>query len=346
MSGAIIGILLAISSGLLSLVGLISIFISMNSQHNVQRSREILWSIFTLPYRKNLFLEKGTIGREVFRKFILYEQIIGEKNLFLHRIINFAKIAIVFCGLIWTTIVYYLFRQSSSAIEQGILILCITLADLFVFYFTAKILGLLTSTSKVGRLPTVNELLDADILGANTITLASVSSQLRVINSEIFIGFPVPFNNLRVNISIQENAFSSKMPNGKDFSFNLENRIKDFKKLSDEDFKLLDDDYCYYTICNLKALENSTQQNSIFATVELISKQGYVSTEFFFEGLNNVNNTNFIIYPFAFDERFINRKSELDPFSRYIKRDREFNFTNETEWFNVGKSFFEFFDKE
>ena len=347
MSGEIIGMLLSISSSLLSLVGLISIFISMNSQHNVQRSREILWSLFTLPYKKNLLLEKGTIGQEVFRTFILYEQIINEKNTFLGRIIRFAQITLISCGLIWTTIVSYLLKQSFLSVEQGILLFCVILADSFVLYFIIKIFGVLTSTSKVGRLPTVNELLDADILGSNSITLASVSSHLKVVNSEIYIGFPVPFNNLRVHISIQDAAVSTEIPIGKNYNFNVENGIKDFMKLSDREFKLLDDDYCYYRIYDLRDLKKGAQGNSIFATVELISKQGYVSTEYFFEGLLNVNNTNFIIYPYSFNERFINRKSELDPFSQYIKRGNEFQSINdENEWFNIGKSFLEFFDKE
>ncbi|MCO5384468.1 hypothetical protein [Desulfosporosinus sp.] len=347
MSGETIGMLLAITSGMLSLVGLISIFISMNSQHNVQRSREILWSIFTLPYKKNLFLEKGAIGQEVFRTFLLYEQIINEKNTFLRRIISFAQITLTFCGLIWTTIVGYLLKQSFSSVERSILLFCVILADIFVLYFIIKIFGLLTSTSKVGRLPTVNELLDADILtaGSNVITLASVSSQLKIVNSEVYIGFPIPFKNLMVHISIQDTVESSESPVGKNYNFDLVNGIKDFKKLDYREFKLLDDDYCYYPIYDLSAFEKGVAQNSIFAKVELLSKQGYVSTEFYFDGLLTVNNANFVIYPYSFIERFINRKSELDPFSRYIKRSGK-SIDNETEWFNTGKSFLALFDEE
>lgn len=66
MSGETIGLLLAINSGILSVVGLITIFISMNSQHSVQRSREILWDIFTLPYKKTFFSKKGQLAKKSF----------------------------------------------------------------------------------------------------------------------------------------------------------------------------------------------------------------------------------------------------------------------------------------
>lgn len=341
--------LLAITSSLLSLVGLISIFISMNSQHNVQRSREILWSIFTLPYQHNLFLKKGVIGQEVFRTFILYEQIINEKNTFLQRIIGFAQITLIFCGLIWTTIVYTLLPNTLLLFERGILLFCVILADSFVLYFIIKILGVLKSTSKVGRLPTVNQLLDANTLkvGLNVITLAAVSSHLKIIDSEIYLGFPIPFKNLMVHISIQDTVNSAESTMDKSYNLDLVNKIRDFRQLDYRKFKLLDDDYCYYPIYDLSALIKGVQNNSIFAKVDFVSKQGYVSSEFYFEGLLSSNNNKFVIYPYSFKEHFINRKSELDPFSLYIKRSNKFNsINNETEWFNTGKSFLALFEKE
>ncbi len=206
MSGETIGLLLAINAGVLSLVGLISIFISMNSAHNVQRSREILWSIFTLPFKKNLFLDKGAIGQEVFRKYILYEQIINEKNRFLINIITFSQIVLAFTTLIWTTIVLNLLRSRNLApFDRGALLFGLFLAICFLLFFMLKILGDLKDISKVGQLPTVEELLDANLLtiDSNVITLAAVSSRLKIVNSDIYIGFPILFKNLMVEMSMQ-----------------------------------------------------------------------------------------------------------------------------------------------
>ena len=99
-----------------------SIFISMNSQHNVQRSREILWSLAALPYKKDLFLEKGAIGKEVFRKYILYEQIINEKQDFSKIIIGFAQIALVFCVLVWIILALDLLVLVAPLLEKVLLV--------------------------------------------------------------------------------------------------------------------------------------------------------------------------------------------------------------------------------
>jgi len=318
----------------------------MNSQHNVQRSREILWSIFTLPYKKDLFLEKGAIGQEVFRKYILYEQIINEKNSFLINVITFSQMALVFSGLIWTTIVLNLLSLNLSSFNRGVLLFALFLAICFLLYFTLIILGNLKSIRNVGELPTVEELLDANSLtiNSNAITLAAVSSRLKIVHSDVYLGFPIPFKNLMVELSVRnpsEMESGSTIVNG---GLNLADRFKQFKKLDPQEFKLLDDDYCYYAISKLQTV--GEQQNGSFTSVEFISKQGFVSVEFYYEGLINSNDTKQIVYPYSFVERFINRKSELDPLSRYMKRNHVSSSSSETEWVNTGKSFFALFDKE
>lgn len=346
MSGETIGLLLAINTGIMSLVGLTSIFISMNSQHNVQRSREILWSIFTLPYKKDLFLEKGAIGQEVFQKYILYEQIINEKNGFLVTVITFSQIVLAFSGLIWTTIVLNLLRMNLSPFDRGVLLFGLFLAICFLLYFILRILGNLKSISKVGQLPTVDELLDTNLLtiNSNVITLAAVSSRLKIVNSDVYLGFPILFKNLMVEMSVRnpnETESSSTLAKG---NLNLADRIKEFKKLDPLEFKLLDDGYCYYEIPKLQTL--GKQRHGFFATVEFISKQGFVTAEFYCDGLLNSNDIKLIVYPYSFVERFINRESELDPLSRYMKRNRVNPSSSETEWFNTGESFLSLFDKE
>ncbi|HEY5586822.1 MAG TPA: hypothetical protein VIK78_20325 [Ruminiclostridium sp.] len=346
MTGETIGLLLVINSGILSLVGLISIFISMNSAHNVQRSREILWSIFTLPYKKNLLLDKGSIGQEVFQKYILYEQIINEKNKFLISIITFSQIVLAFSILIWTTIVLNLLVNNYSPVDIAALLFGLFLAIGFILYFMLKILGDLKSISKVGQLPTVDQLLDANLLtiNSNVITLAAVSSRLKLINSDIYLGFPILFKNLMVQISVRNPKETEAISTLVDRSSDLAERLKSFKKLDPQEFKLLDDDYCYYAISKLQTV--GEKQNSFFATVEFISKQGFVASEFYCEGFIKSNDTKLIIYPYSFVERFINRKSELDPLSKYMIRNRVSPSNFETEWFNIGKSFLTFFEKE
>lgn len=345
MSGETIGLLLAINSGILSVVGLITIFISMNSQHSVQYSREILWGIFTLPYKKNLFLDKQAIGQEVFRKFILYEQIIKDKNAFLIKIITFSQMVLTFSMIIWTTIVLNLLIRNPSLADKIILLLGLSLALCFIFYFIVKILGDLKNVSKVGQLPTVEELLDADFLAnnLNVITLAAVSSRLKILDSNIYLGFPIPFKNLRVKITLQqpqenEDDDTTNLNSGQTLTAQLDS----FRKLDLKDFKLLDDDYCYYLMSDLHSL--GVNGNSFLATIDLLSRQGLVAAEFYCESLTN--NHHKLMFPYSFVERFINRQSDLDPFSRYRKNLENGGPDRPAERVNLGQSLIELMENE
>ncbi|WP_088188494.1 hypothetical protein [Desulfosporosinus sp. FKA] len=347
MSDETIGLLLAINSGILSVVGLITIFISMNSQHSVQYSREILWGIFTLPYKKNLFLDKQAIGQEVFRKFILYEQIIKDKNAFLIKIITFSQMVLTFSIIIWTTIVLNLLIRNPSLADKIILLLGLSLALCFIFYFILKILGDLKSVSKVGKLPTVEELLNADFLAnnLNVITLAAVSARLKILDSNIYLGFPIPFKNLRVKITLQqpqENENHDTANSNSNHSQTLTTQLNSFRKLDLNDFKLLDDDYCYYLMSDLHAL--GVSGNSFLVTVDLLSRQGLVAAEFYCESLTN--NHHKLIFPYSFVERFINRQSDLDPFSRYQKNLEKTGPDRPAEKTNLGRSLIELMDDD
>lgn len=346
MSDETIGLLLTISSGILSIVSFITIFISMNSQHNVQRSREILWNISSLPYRKDLFYENGAIGKEVFQKFILYEQIINDKNTFLKKIITFAQMSLTFTALNWTLITFNLLMRNNSSTDKKILFFSLCVAMSFLLYFVLKILGGIKNVCKVGQLPTVEELLDINSSNTNSnmITLAAISSRLKIINNHIYLGFPVPFKNVMVNFSLRNNYKNESDLSIINENLTLEDRIKHFKKLDSQDFKLLDEDYCYYEIYSLQTMDE--QPNDFFALVELISKQGLVSVEYYYDNLRNSNKIKSIVYPYSFSESFINRKSELDPFSNYIRRNPSDVRSSEAEWFNIGKSFMTLFDNE
>lgn len=319
MSGGILSILLSFTSGILSLVGLMSIFISMNSQHNVQRSREILWSLASLPYQKGLFLEKGDIGKEVFRKYILYEQILNEKHDFSRIIIGFAQIALGFCVLVWTTLAFEHLALDRTLLEKGFLISGLLVTVLFVTYFVFKILGDLKSTSKVGKLPTVPEIIDADQvnLGLSVITLAAISSCLRIVDSRIHLGFPLPFKNIRMNLSIL-NSEEEWVPPTIGDRVSLEQKMKEFKKLEPNTFELLDDDYCWYPVHTIQ--DARERRNGVLATVEIVSQQGFVTAEFYIEDLTGDSDSSLKVFPYSFSERFINRVSELDPFSKYRER--------------------------
>ncbi|HVJ49915.1 hypothetical protein [Desulfitobacterium sp.] len=322
MSGGTLSILLSFTAGILSLVGLMSIFISMNSQHNVQRSREILWSLAALPYQKDVFLEKGEIGKAVFRKYILYEQILNEKHDFSQIIIGFAQAALGFCILVWTTLIFDRLALNRSSLEKTYLASGLVITVLFVLYFIFKILRDLRSTSKVGRLPTVPEIIDADRgnIGLSIITLAAISSCLRIVDSQVYLGFPLPFKNIRVNL-VTLNSKEERIAPVLGNRLKLAERMEKFQKLEPEEFKLLDDDYCWYPVYTFH--HEGERGNGVLVTVEMMSLQGFVTAEFYVEDIPGDSDSSLSVFPYSFAERFINRVSALDPFSIYRERTPE-----------------------
>lgn len=319
MAGGTLSILLSFTAGILSLVGLMSIFISMNSQHNVQRSREILWSLAALPYQKDLFLEKGEIGKVVFRKYILYEQILNEKHDFSQIIIGFAQAALWFCVLVWASLVFNLLTLGRSFMEKAYLTSGLVITVSFVLYFILKILRDLRSTSKVGRLPTVQEIIDADRvnIGLSIITLAAISSCLRVVESQVYLGFPIPFKNLRINL-VTLNSKEERIDPVLGNRLKVMERMEKFQKLEPERFKLMDDDYCWYPVHIFQ--HEGERGDGVLVTVEMMSRQGFVTAEFYVEDLTGSSDSSLSFFPYSFAERFINRVSALDPFSIYRGR--------------------------
>jgi hypothetical protein len=292
----------------------------MNSQHNVQRSREILWSLASLPYEKGIFSEKGAIGKEVFRKFLLYEQILNEKHDFSNITIRFAQVSLGFCVLVWTTMTFDHMYSDRPYNEIVYLICGLVLSVFLALYFIFKIFGNLKSTSKVGRLPTVPEIIDADRAnqGVSIVTLAAISSCLRLVDSKVYLGFPLPFKNLRVNL-VFLNSKEQAHPVTFGSRENMKECLETYKKLELNEFVILDDDYCWYPI---QTLQNKGQrQKGVLVTLEIMSQQGLVKAEFYIEEFSEEKETSLNIFPYSFEERFINRVSALDPFSIY----REFN---------------------
>ena len=91
--GIILTILFGLSSGILALVGLVSIFISINNQHKIQKARELIWEIMVLPSEKN---NTNHIGKKLFNKLWMYKDLTSDKHDFNKIIIKPALLQVFF----------------------------------------------------------------------------------------------------------------------------------------------------------------------------------------------------------------------------------------------------------
>lgn len=95
------GLLFGVTGGILSLIGLIAIFVSINSQHKIEKCREIMWEFheildsiedkFEIPHNKTF---------ELYRKLLSYKRVYTPE-IFVSKVIIAARFSIVCVLLMW-----------------------------------------------------------------------------------------------------------------------------------------------------------------------------------------------------------------------------------------------------
>jgi hypothetical protein len=212
-----------LTSGILTLVGLIAIFVSLNSQHTIERGREILWEV-----QKELlkFKKKGKIDfDDIDNDIDFYEEIINNRGFnFTESIITFAKISLFVVGIIWTLL--YIngdFSYASNFIHYTLI------SSIFVTVLFYVALALLSDIPLVSTLPRINSIIDVkkDSKYVDTLLLAGASIQVKISFSNstpnISVKFKREFKNIEVDIVCEELSVNVKndFTNG-DFVFKIE----------------------------------------------------------------------------------------------------------------------------
>ncbi|MDM5314919.1 hypothetical protein QUF49_02870 [Fictibacillus sp. b24] len=161
----ILGYILGISAGVLSLIGLLSIFISLNTQQIIQKIRELLWEMQKLG-RYFYFSENvgdfQKLAREFYDLYCSYK-LIYRKDRFIYRVIKVINSTIFFVSFLWgiSGIILLLSEEINTVsffwINTSILTICILLIN---FY---KLLNKLSQIDQVTDLPNVDRLIKESI---------------------------------------------------------------------------------------------------------------------------------------------------------------------------------------
>lgn len=203
--GDILTIIFGLTAAVLTLVGLMSIFISLNTQHSIQRCREILWDLSSYPYGDIPFSPSNkiqSVGKELFQKVYIYEQALSldkHKDSISRRMINFCTFTIGITIMIFILTSGLFARNNSIKMLRVWFVVFSTIIIILLMVNLILFLRDLKNTSKAGKLPPVNELLDGDNLeyGMNIPHLAAISSKIYIEHDELLIGLPLPFENLQ-----------------------------------------------------------------------------------------------------------------------------------------------------
>jgi hypothetical protein len=146
-------VLFGITGGILSLVGLIAIFVSINSQHKIEKCRELIWEVC------ETYLSAGTPIRdhvktteELYNKLTLYGRVYSQEK-FVEQVIGIARKSIITVLLLWDIYVASTDHQFNNLLMWASLITGIII--LMYFYF---ILGRLIHIEKISALPLLNNM--------------------------------------------------------------------------------------------------------------------------------------------------------------------------------------------
>ncbi|MBE4909198.1 hypothetical protein IMZ08_14115 [Bacillus luteolus] len=146
-----------LTSGLLTIVGLISIFVSINSQHNIEKGRELLWEMLYTTVDKD---NPKSISSILMKKSWLYYEIISKAENLTKLISRFARGAIFIVIVIWTGLVILLYYSEFDKSEYIVMSIS-TLLSIIILLFFFYILGKMNKIPRAGDIPEPRDILDA-----------------------------------------------------------------------------------------------------------------------------------------------------------------------------------------
>lgn len=208
-----ISIIFGLTSGVLTLLGLIAIFVSLNSQHNVQKARETIWELMKYPLKLDEFnsnVEKQRkIREELNYHLFIYENIMSGGKDFTSKIIQISKMIIWIVCILWLSSLIFIENNST----QFSYILISTILAVFVMLTFIWILTKLKNIPQISKLPNYNELLDCNnhSTNLNILTLAAMLMHVQIVKLHklvgnkidyfFYINLPVPLHQLEIEFS-------------------------------------------------------------------------------------------------------------------------------------------------
>ncbi|WP_263703491.1 hypothetical protein [Bacillus thuringiensis] len=186
-----------------TLIGLVAIYISINTQHVIQKCREILWELIGMLQDETDF---KTAREKIRKNYWMYSEILGKKD-FSNIVVYSVIIILILAAYIWINLVAYLKKSVSLNTELTKIELYSWMGIIILGVFCI-FLALLSNGKFVGRLDNPKNILNGNkITKASTISLVGLSMELilRVDGFEdklftnVRLNFPLPFRNFYIS---------------------------------------------------------------------------------------------------------------------------------------------------
>jgi hypothetical protein len=251
--GLLASILFGVTSGVLALLGLVAIFVSINSQHKIQKCKEAYWNMLTTPRKESNPKVISTIISSALKDYSLIYR--NDEN-FMFKVISVCKKGIIFVTFSWAIFIGSL--EVKDWLDT-IILLFITFFGIYILLLFHKILSNLNDIGYIGELKSLQEILDVAI-NPEIESIYLLAGNLRLINGReqvesiddlvdsktmIYADLIVPVNNfsmklewIGVNPKKFRNGYKFEpmgrfISNANDYRFNIEIPTNDFSEIID-----------------------------------------------------------------------------------------------------------------
>lgn len=148
--------MLGVTGGVISLIGLIAIFVSLNSQHKIQKCREIYWECIDIIQENSSCFK---IGEELKRKLQKYANVYESAKELDRSIVFGSRTGIIIVLIIWASLIGI---RNDLSVANEIMLNLFLIPIFIVILIFYRILGNLNNLAIIGKLKSTRELLTVE----------------------------------------------------------------------------------------------------------------------------------------------------------------------------------------
>lgn len=237
-SNEAVSVVYGVTGGVLSLMGLLSIFVSINSQHRIEKSRELYWNIIDLPFEQ---IDKTKLALQMAKNLRNFITVRNGKDPFVLIVTKVSQWTIIFVCLVWSVYVSMLFNMDFASF----FLLIINMLGVFILLAFYGILRNIRKIDFIGEVPNSYQFLDykeGQEIDVASLYFVPHNILFNIKDNELILSLRLPVNNITLML-VQpqfvcgDNIRLLNLGNKKSIQMNYS--IEEFQELVDEKHKLV-----------------------------------------------------------------------------------------------------------
>lgn len=225
----VLTVVYGVTTGILTLIGLIAIYISVNIQHNLQKCKEITWKLEGFTPKIDSFDDLKNASKEIMHELKMYYNVLNRSgDHFNVRIIDLTQFTIISVTLIWLISVN-LFILPNQSITEYLIVFFITLCCVIIMGKFSVVIGKMKDFENFGGLRPLHDFINHK--GPFNLRRILLLSNLKASRKGLSIGFSI------IDFDVSVTQITVNYENGKEkkFEFN-KTRHSHILKESDKEF--------------------------------------------------------------------------------------------------------------